>query len=102
MNYEITDRYKGRGYPDPNNCCSRCDGMGCHPNGEKIIKCEVCKGTGKEFMETMEQAIMGALARGYTYKENEQKILDAELINAMTKEVVKLVDEGWEKFEKSV
>ena len=37
--------------------------------------------------------ISGALARGYTTKENEQKVLDPVLIEAMTNEVMKALDE---------
>jgi hypothetical protein len=36
----------------------------------------------------METQIRQALARGYCTPENEKKELDAELINAMTKEVL--------------
>jgi hypothetical protein len=40
----------------------------------------------------MEQEIAGALARGYTYPENADKVLDADLINAMTKEVMSVLN----------
>ena len=37
------------------------------------------------------QEIAGALARGYTYDENSNKVLDGNLINAMAIEVEKLL-----------
>lgn len=39
-------------------------------------------------MNKLQEEIMGALARGYTYPENSHKVLDSDLINAMTKEVL--------------
>lgn len=41
----------------------------------------------------LEKEIAGALARGYTYPENEKKVLDSDLINAMAKEVMKVLDQ---------
>jgi hypothetical protein len=44
---------------------------------------------GEDFK--FEEEIAGALARGYTYPENSSKVLDADLINAMQKEVMKVI-----------
>jgi len=40
-----------------------------------------------EGMVVNEEEIQGALARGYCSKENEQKVVDPTLIQAMTKEI---------------
>ena len=40
----------------------------------------------------LKEEIMGALARGYVYPENSHKILDSELIMAMTEEVLKSLE----------
>ena len=40
----------------------------------------------------MEEEILGALARGYTYPENSSKVLDNDLINAMAEEVMKVIN----------
>lgn len=37
--------------------------------------------------------IVQALARGYCTKRNEKKVLDANLINDMAKEILKLIKE---------
>ena len=42
---------------------------------------------------TTEQEIRGAMARGYCTKENENKVLDPELIEAMALEVEKVFKE---------
>ncbi len=39
------------------------------------------------------EEIVGALARGYCSKENEKKVLDSELIEAMAIEVEKLLSQ---------
>ena len=44
------------------------------------------------------EEILGALARGYCYPKNEKKIMDADLIEAMEKEIWKvIVKKGWIK-----
>ncbi len=42
----------------------------------------------------MKIEIMQALARGYCSKENENKTLDATLIEAMTKEVMLVLEDN--------
>ena len=39
--------------------------------------------------KTIEEEVIGALARGYCSPENEKKVLDPDLIEAMTSEVIK-------------
>ena len=49
-----------------------------------------------------EEEIMGALARGYTYPENSHKVLDDQLIMAMTKEVMFVINkEPAQQYEKA-
>lgn len=43
------------------------------------------------FIQSQQEEIHGALARGYCSKENEHKALDPELIKAMAKEVDSLI-----------
>jgi hypothetical protein len=48
------------------------------------------------------EEIIGALARGYCYPDNERKTVDANLLIAQTKEIIKMLKKtGWVKHEKS-
>jgi len=42
-------------------------------------------------IEFSDNKIQGALARGYTYPQNEKKVLDNDLIEAMANEIKKLL-----------
>lgn len=44
-------------------------------------------------MEELEKEIAGALARGYCTSKNSSKVLDSDLIIAMTVEIIKLLND---------
>ena len=52
--------------------------------------CSLCQ-TERESANALQDSIIGALARGYCSEKNSHKILDPDLIDGMTKEVMKIL-----------
>ena len=44
---EWMDRYTALGIKPSDPICNKCDGIGYHPKGMDIVKCDNCGGTGK-------------------------------------------------------